>query len=584
MRLFFLVLVGALAALLAPAVALAAPTSSILLKADVVDYYSNRFILTGDGGVRAQLSDGTIVTGNSFAMDLKLNRFLIAGNVHLDGPHVHEQGAAFAGYPDLDRSYFLTEADTPDRWTYYGLDFTDKHVGREHPGDAFFFPDLTSEKPYIRSNAATIFPKNNVEFPAGSRISILGVYTITPGYVVNFSSNSNFYQNAFSGATFDIGVPYHGAADAISAGHIRYDNTRGFYASFDQHVVHNADYAVLSLNPITQRQRQWNFVGYKRESAAFETRLFFQLSTTSEGIFARPKDSSSFANLTVNSRIGRYGASLNFDQFNNSLLNTANSGITPYGLRVDGHPSDFQFSLQSFENELRLGRSIGVPIKFQYRGGYGFAHDGFSILAVNGSFAWGGVPYTTIFQKFVGATVYTPSIKLIRQTTISVKADKQRQWYSLPHHVDTTNASVTLANTPLSPKLPALLLAYNVINVGDYYGKDQLAAYAPSADVATTPFGTYTGLAAFRGFATSHSYTGSIAYTPTQYFGLNLTLQRSYVNPAPIPGLGGAPPWAFTGDVRIRLARTVLVDLSRSYYFNFGNQRWTPQFGIQFSP
>jgi hypothetical protein len=51
-----------------------------------------------------------------------------------------------------------------------------------------------------------------------------------------------------------------------------------------------------------------------------------------------------------------------------------------------------------------------------------------------------------------------------------------------------------------------------------------------------------------------------------------------------VPGLYGQPPVQFTGDVRVRLARQVQVDLTRSYYFNFADQRWTPQFGIQFSP
>ncbi len=75
MRFFLLFLLVTAAALLAPRIAEAESTRSIDLKADVVDYYSNRFILTADGNVSARLSDGTIVTGNTFSMDLKLNRF-----------------------------------------------------------------------------------------------------------------------------------------------------------------------------------------------------------------------------------------------------------------------------------------------------------------------------------------------------------------------------------------------------------------------------------------------------------------------------------------------------------------------------
>lgn len=571
-------------AVFTPWIASANPTTSILLHADVVDYYSNRFILTADGNIVARLSDGTVVTGRTFSMDLKLNRFLIAGDVRLEGPHVHEHGAALAGYPDLDRMYFLNEGDEPDRWTYYGLDFSDRHLGREQPGDAFFFPDLTAEKPLIVANGATIFPKNNVEFGPGSRILLAGLYVPSPGYVVNFSSNPNFYQNAFSGAILDIGVPYHGSADAISAAHIRYDQYRGAYVSFDQHYVHNQDYVAFSVNPLTQDQRQWNVIAYKRESPAFETRFFGQLSTLSQGAFSEPTQASSYANLGINSRIGRYAASISMDQYDNSLTPSANSGFSSQGLRVAGHPFDIQFALQSYEDEFRLGRAIGVPIKFQYRGGYGWAHDGFGQVSINGTPFWGGAFYSTVYQKFLGATVYTPSIKIAKQTSVSVKYDFQRQWFSLPHHVDNANFTATLANTPASPKLPATYLAYSVQNIGDYYGKDQLAAYPAYADSVTTEFGTYTGLAAFRGFATSRAYTAGLSFTPTPYFALGLTLQRFYVTPAPVPGLGGAPPWQFAADIRLRLTRTILVDITRAYYFNFANQRWSPQFGFQVSP
>src|ERR1700733_9112975 len=129
MRFFLLFLIVAISAPLVPNAAAADTTRSIDLKANVIDYYSNRFILTADGNVSARLSDGTVVTGDTFSMDLKLNRFLIAGDVHVDGPHIHQVGAAFAGYPDLERDYLVTEGGTPDRWTYFGLDFTDPHPG-----------------------------------------------------------------------------------------------------------------------------------------------------------------------------------------------------------------------------------------------------------------------------------------------------------------------------------------------------------------------------------------------------------------------------------------------------------------------
>jgi hypothetical protein len=597
MRFFLLFLIVASTVLLAPGTAGAETTRSIELKAAVVDYYSDRFILTADGNVSARFSDGTVVHGNTFSMDLKLNRFLIAGNVRVDGPHIHASGAAFAGYPDIERNYFLTEDATPDRWTYYGLDFTDPHPGRQQPGDAFYFPDLSDLKPYIVANSATIFLKNNVEFPVGSRILVLGVYLPTPGYVVNYSSNPNFYQNGFSGATFDVGIPYHGAADALSAFHIRYDNFRGLYTAFDQHFVHNQDYAVLSVDPLTQNQRQYNAILYKRESPALETRLFYQLSSLSRGL-SLPVSASDYVNFAINARVGKYAVGLNADQYNNSLLAEAQNALAANGLRQAGHPFDMTLNVQSFEDEFRVFRYIGVPVKFQYRAGYGYNYDsyglptagatGFPVTNPDGSVTpanfEGGV-YPSIFQTYLGFTAYTNSMKIAKLTTISAKADRLEQWYSLPHHTITTDVSATIAHTPQSIKLPAFLLTYDVLNIGDYYGSRQLVAYPPFfTDTFTNEFGTFSGLQAFDGFATSRSLSGSMVYTPTPYFALNLTMQYFNVTPRAVPGLGGAPPLQFSADVRVRLSKNILVDVSRQYFFNFANNKWSPQYGVQFSP
>jgi hypothetical protein len=82
----------------------------------------------------------------------------------------------------------------------------------------------------------------------------------------------------------------------------------------------------------------------------------------------------------------------------------------------------------------------------------------------------------------------------------------------------------------------------------------------------------------------SHGLSTSLVYTPTPYVGLNLLLSRFYDTPAPVPGVYGQPPVQFTGDLRVRLSKQILVDFKRSYYFNFANERWTPQFEIQVSP
>ena len=58
------------------------------------------------------------ITGNTFYLDIRLNRFIVAGNVTLQRGDVSVQGAAFTEYLDFDRAYFLPVGNEPDRWTY----------------------------------------------------------------------------------------------------------------------------------------------------------------------------------------------------------------------------------------------------------------------------------------------------------------------------------------------------------------------------------------------------------------------------------------------------------------------------------
>jgi len=582
MRAFLGLFAGLLVAFAFTGIASADPTRSIELRADVVDYYSDRFVVTADGHVRAQLSDGTVVSGDTFSMDLKQNRYLIAGGVHLDGPHVHETGAAFAGFADLDRNYLLTADPVPDRWTYFGLDFATPHKGRQQPGDAFNFADVAGLRPYVIADRATIFLRNNLVFPAGARLNQYGVYIPTPGYVITFSANPNFYQNGFQGAVFDIAEPFAASSNSLSAAHLRYDQTRGFYTAFDEHLVHNADYAVFSIDPVTQNDRQTNLILYKRVSPALEVRTFTQLETLSQG-FAQPQDASAFTNVVVNARAGRYALSLDANQYYDYLLAPPPGAFATPGENGYGHPVDVTLNVQSFQDEFRLFRYLGVPLKFQYRGGYGYNYDGLGLLTTEGT-TFGNVLYTTIWKSYLGLTAFTNPVHLTKLTSLSAKADKFEEWYSLPHHTVTTDVSATLARTPPSAKLPAFLVTYDVLNIGDFYGAAQLQAYVPTADTVTNQFGTFTGLAAFDGFATSRSVSGSIVYAPVPGFTLNLTVQHFDVTPRPVPGLGGSAPWQVTADVRVRLNKLVQVDLTRSYFFNFANITWSPQFGIQFSP
>ena len=572
--------------------ALAAPTTSLDLRADRVVYYSDRYIITGEGHVRVRLSDGTRLTSELFSMDLKLNRYLLAGNVHIDSESVHEVGAGFAGYPDLDRSYFLSAHANPDKWTYFGLDFAHPNKGRAQPGDAYFIPDVSSAKPYIVASTAMILPKTNVKF-TGSRLHILGVYIPTSSWVETFSANPNYAQNAFAGASFDIGLPYQGSRHAISAVHLRYTGFNKFFLSFDQHFVWDRDYVVFSINPLTNEERQFNLIGYKRISPKMEARIFTQLSTAQHGIY-QPEVASAYTNLSYVFSAPRSAVTLNADQYNTSLLQYPAYSSLDNELAYD-HPSDAQIAWTGRDTPL----SKFIPVYLRLRSGVGVAHDGYHCgraafcqddprnktgLDTGFVLDYFGNDRTrvpTIWSHFFGFTLYTSSLALDakRSLNFNLTLDKQRQWFSLPHHIDSTSTTASLSK--LYTRKLAFLGAYSVAQVGDYYGARQLEFYPPplpgSALDTLDP-----GFAAFRGFSTTRSLTFAAIITPNEYFNYSFTVRHGRDFPLPVTDIFGNPPLQMTNEIRFRIARQVLMDITRTDYFHFSGEQ--PSFSIQFGP
>ena len=118
--------------------------------ASKITFYYDLYLLGADNRVRVQLPDGGVVTGDTFAMNIKLNRFIVAGNVEIKDRGVDIHAAAFARFfSPAVRSYVIPITDEPDRWTFEGDDLTTPYKGRQMPGDAFFLPDLTKATPFI---------------------------------------------------------------------------------------------------------------------------------------------------------------------------------------------------------------------------------------------------------------------------------------------------------------------------------------------------------------------------------------------------------------------------------------------------
>jgi hypothetical protein len=138
--------------------------------------------------------------------------------------------------------------------------------------------------------------------------------------------------------------------------------------------------------------------------------------------------------------------------------------------------------------------------------------------------------------------------------------------------------------------------SYQIQNTGDYYREGGYQPCQPALNVLCPP--SYT---AFRGASTLRTDSLGLNYAPRPEFNLSVLFRHHDDFPIPVPGLFpqpmnnvlgqpiyssylGQPPNDITADVRTRILPHLLLDVQRTYYFNFGTQRWSPQFITQVLP
>ena len=378
--------------------ALAAAPTAIGVKADSVDFYYDRFLIEADGHVRVTLSDGTVLTGRAFSMDLRLNRFVVAGEVTLRAAGQTYAGAGFANFLDFDRQYFVPILTQPDRWTFLDSNYKVPIPGRQMPGDAFALPDVSTDRPFLRARSAQISPQNFALF-LGARVYAGGLWIPTPRYFQSFSRNPNFVQNALPGAIAGIGLPFNGSTTSQSAFLIRYDNVNHLYPAFQQNIAGPNQYLAFAASPLTTRNKVYNLIGLTH-TRRFQFRAFFQASLSQQW-FYQPQVASSYVNLQPTYAMQRSFFQYNADFNNASLLSQPinqegvggayyyNWNHTRYYWSPQ-HPNDSQLSWLGFEHRIN-----DLPLLFRLRSGVGTAHDSISPL---GSF--NGVNYSSTWTHY----------------------------------------------------------------------------------------------------------------------------------------------------------------------------------------
>lgn len=566
-----------------PSPAPALPPTTLRLRADRIDFYYDRYLIEATGHVRVQTSNGMTIVGDTFSMDLRLNRFLIASNVHLRSRGGNIDGAAIADFLDFNRIYFVPVIQKPDRWTYENGDFLHPLKGRQMPGDVFYFPDVGRDRVSFDAKSALIESKHFARF-SDVRAFLLGAIIPLPSFYVYFGVSQDLVENSLSGANYDTTWNATGNANSISAAHIRYDQFNHLYLGFEQHFAGNDphEYAVFSVSPFTKDDRYWNLVTGEHIGSKFEIDSFSQLYTNQQ-FLAQPTASAETTYITMTQALHRSSVQTFLNQTYYNLIGPE----APYSLN---HPSFGTLTWTSYNNEI-----FKSPLYLQTHFGLGFNHD-----SVNGLYNFGGYLYTTIWNQYADFTFSLPNVKIgnrnkaYAQYYLNASLDTQRQWYSIPHYVNTQNSTISLSRQ--YSRFVNSYLSYNVDNTSDIY---RHAAYTPS--IPNLPDGTpYTPFAAFHGAATLRTLTWATTYAASP----NLVSTLSFIHhqdfPAAYPGLFtqpplnaigqytysnylGQPPWQVSGEVRARLFPHLVLDLQRTYYFHFGSQIWSPSFVVQLS-
>ena len=545
------------------------------LSAARLAYYADEKMLEARGNVQLSLSNGVVLHGDACVIDLGLQRFVVAGHVTAQTAAGQFRGAAFADFLPFRRSYFIPLETLPDRWTFLNDDYAHPEKGREMPGDAFFLPDFSGLQPFITGKTARIDPNNYIEF-SPARFVFLGGTLATPalpGYVRNFSDNQNFSVNSLAGATFDLPYGVAGSSSSLDTAHLRYDQQRKTYGAFEHHTVFGAnDYLVFSLNPATQPSKQWNLLGYAGGNDA-ALNLNAQLFTYQYGL-VQPLSSNGFVDAQYTRALR--GSSVRFEltQSYDSFLAQPRLGYygDPSHPFTPNHPIVWGASWYGYDK--RLANS-GLFVRLT--SGVSFIHDAYGVVTAQ---------HRDANTSYLRALLYTPVYRAPFGTGLNASYQVQRTWLSFPNRIDMQTAALSdskrLSNR-LALTATYLLQSSFVQNINALYASPSNTTGLIPQPASPNGLPLIAGVLQQSPIVRDKAVVLGAAWAPSPNFQLTLSAQDNSYSPVQQPFVAGPPRYQTTADVRTRLSKTFFLDVARTYYFNWGDLRWSPAFALQVS-
>jgi hypothetical protein len=528
----------------------ATATETYRLSADRVALYTNSFVLEATGNVQLDLGSGRAIKADFFFMNLRGNRFIVAGNVRFQGPNVDQTFAALSADLVAKRAYAIVANDDLERWSFDDNDFAHPQRDAHPPSDAFELPVITDpatklgRKVVIGARDYVRYGRCVTQFIGGA-----GLYIPVPDCYVNVSDDPDLAQSALSGSNLGGEISLTGSANAISGIYINYDRTNGLYAALQQNISSPKAWAVFAVT--ASGHPGLSFIGAATPSDSFGVRV----STDVQSLAPAPGSAlSGFRYSDV-----RLAQTLPFGYAELFATSAADNGTGPGFLSAQ--PTSAQFDLVS--PNVPLGSTAFGTMRI----GYGVLHDPSGLQQL------GPTNYSTLGFGYADAGLSAPAIPIggadtHRRIDLGLLASQSLQRFSIAHETAITTAGLSLTK-PLG--ITDTSFGYTVANVADRYADQQLAY-----PVAVTGFG---GLATFRTLAIG----ATVDTSPKLTTSLTLRLHDDFPKPAqglfPVvdaaplgqnsyPYQLGEPPADVTLTFRIRINPQLTLDVTDTQFID----------------
>jgi hypothetical protein len=480
-------------------------------------FYNDSLSIAVRNGATLELTNGMRVSGDAAYIDLRGDRGVVAGNVHLTRGTQRLDADAVAFDLTARKIDVLHAATGIAR-----VDDAFVQTAAPADGDVFAFADLDDKRAYIRARRAEIVSRTSVRFRPAAFPTSTGAPPV-PMYLYTFATGNGFAATALNGASFDQPYGLLASPNALTALHLRYLNGLGASLGIEQNIIdNNHGYLAGAIEIPTHAAIAEGLNGYRRLG----------------------EDAT--ATLGASSTAGYRQTSLGFTQAIGTLVSRLNYGITNTGY------SSGIFSLRTRDRELFSGITWHTSANFGF-----IAQDG-GVLP----FAPSPEKQSTVWQHGLDVFVASPLVHGPLRTTLSATVDGSRTDYSYPHHFNALEAN--LSGSRRLSRTMTMFFGYDARYTADIFPNAQTIFYAPAAP-----------LPGYDGYGTNRLANVDLQYVQGPYTSVRLSYRHASDFPQ-VTFFAGRPPNEVRADIRVRPFSNVGLSFGRAYDFGWNGAHWVP--------